>query len=144
MNIKEEYRPIITQICSELGVTLQEVESPLKQHDVVKCRNLIMTIIHSKRKYSLQKIGGLFNRDHATVLHAIRNCKSRIKVDNEYKSLYIKHGGNEFGIKSNDGRNDILEEIQEKEAVISQYKKVIDQYTKDINLLKRELIRKLK
>jgi chromosomal replication initiator protein len=51
-------------------------------------RQLAMTLIREFTRLSLIEIGSLFDRDHGTVIHAIKATRRRIETDPTTAELY--------------------------------------------------------
>lgn len=60
-------------VCSYYGVELKDMLSDRRQIDVARARQIAMFLSRSMTPKSFPNIGQLFNRDHTTVLHAIRS-----------------------------------------------------------------------
>jgi chromosomal replication initiator protein len=64
---------IIAGIAAEYGFTVSEITGPSRTRDVVMVRQLAMVEVRKRKPaLSLPQIGRLFNRDHTTVLYALR------------------------------------------------------------------------
>jgi chromosomal replication initiation ATPase DnaA len=59
-------------IAKEYGATLEQVASPLRYKHVARARRALMSLVREKFDWSFPAIGQLFNRDHTTVILAIR------------------------------------------------------------------------
>lgn len=94
-NKENEKKDIIINIC----------QHHMKPHDLfayantrkrpyVQMRQLAMYILREQTKLTLEQIGAIFNKDHATVLHACRQMEifaiDESFYDYEMKSLYTK------------------------------------------------------
>jgi len=61
-----------TMVCSFYQIDTKVLNSNNRKREVVKCRQTVMYILKKNSGMSLSTIGRLFNKNHATVLHAIR------------------------------------------------------------------------
>jgi len=59
-----------------------------RKTEVVEARQVAMVIIKNNTRLSLSKIGSLFGRDHATVLHAAKVVPRYIEVDKQYAKFW--------------------------------------------------------
>ena len=71
------------------GVTISDLSSKNRKQSIVLARQMAIFIAHEMTSLSLSKIGKHFgNRDHSTVLHAIKRIKERTKKEPEIKDEY--------------------------------------------------------
>jgi chromosomal replication initiation ATPase DnaA len=65
-------KEIIAQICDSSGFTFDELAGPSRRAKICKVRQELMCRLKLEAKMSSPQIGALLNRDHTTVLHALR------------------------------------------------------------------------
>jgi hypothetical protein len=65
-------REIIREVCREYHITLDEMASDARNHRVIQPRQLAMALCYQFSGNSFPAIGGMFNRDHTSVIHACR------------------------------------------------------------------------
>ncbi|CAB5495178.1 chromosomal replication initiator protein DnaA [Bathymodiolus thermophilus thioautotrophic gill symbiont] len=71
------------------GVTISDLSSKNRKQSIVLARQMAIFIAHEMTSLSLSKIGKHFgNRDHSTVLHAIKRIKERTEKEPEIKDEY--------------------------------------------------------
>jgi len=70
-------------VCSTLGVSQQAMLSPSRASDVAHARQIAMYLSRELTDLSLAEIARQFNRDHTTVLHAVRVVSGRAAGDAE-------------------------------------------------------------
>jgi chromosomal replication initiator protein len=68
-------------VCAALGITRAELLSPSRTERVVRARQLGMYLARDLTSLSLAEIARAFDRDHTTVLHAIRAVEGRLEPD---------------------------------------------------------------
>lgn len=73
---------IIKGVSSYYGVSEKVLKGPLRTKTVVEVRWVAMQQIHEETTLSLTEIGGLFNRDHATVCHALKQLEKEDEPEN--------------------------------------------------------------
>ncbi|HEY8467554.1 MAG TPA: chromosomal replication initiator protein DnaA [Solirubrobacterales bacterium] len=66
-------------VCSVLGISREELLSPRRTPRVARARQLAMYLCRELTPLSLAQIAREFDRDHSTVLHAIRAVESRLE-----------------------------------------------------------------
>lgn len=75
---------IITCTCEYFNVREEDIFGKSRKADIVTVRQMSMYLAHKHTKLTASKIGiYVGNRDHATVLHGIKNIEGRLKVDKE-------------------------------------------------------------
>ncbi|RVG88690.1 helix-turn-helix domain-containing protein [Sinorhizobium meliloti] len=85
--IPEEVEPVavrrsMKEICLDVlqrfpGATLEDVKGPRRSRYIVAARHTCVYAIYAERKdISFTSLGRFFERDHTTVLHAIRNIEN--------------------------------------------------------------------
>ena len=75
---------IIRRVCSYYGIEEIILKSPTRKKEVVIPRQVAMYCIKKYTHLGLKEVGTMFNRDHATVLHAINAIQNLMDTDKEY------------------------------------------------------------
>jgi chromosomal replication initiator protein len=70
-------------VCSVRGVSRQDLLSPKRSSRISHARQLAMYLARQETSLSLAQIARNFNRDHSTVLHAIRTVSTRLEPGSE-------------------------------------------------------------
>jgi chromosomal replication initiator protein len=70
-------------ICSVRGVSRQDLLSAKRTSRISHARQLAMYLTRQETSLSLAQIAREFNRDHSTVLHAIRTVSTRLGPESE-------------------------------------------------------------
>lgn len=79
---------VIEAVCSYFNVKFSELKSKKRTKSISLPRQIAMYILRDKLNISLQEIGEILGgRDHSTVLHSISQIDSKIKKDNELKTI---------------------------------------------------------
>ncbi len=68
-------------VCSQYGVSLEELGSRSRRREISVPRQVAMYLARKHTEDSLVDIGRIFNRNHATVLHAIKVMNQRLRSD---------------------------------------------------------------
>jgi chromosomal replication initiator protein len=76
-------RAIQDAVAAVLGVTREELLSPRRTPKVARARQLAMYLTRELTPLSLAQIAREFDRDHSTVLHAIRTVTGRLEPGSE-------------------------------------------------------------
>lgn len=73
-------RGIQEQVCREYGITMPEMLGPSRAKKYAFPRMVAMQMCVLQNKWSLTQIGDRFNRDHTTVMHAVKT----LTADHDY------------------------------------------------------------
>lgn len=74
-------------MCSVFAINLTDMLSSTRVRSVVIARQIAMYLSKELTNYSYSEIGKVFgNRDHSTVIHAVKNIKDRISTDSGFNS----------------------------------------------------------
>ncbi len=68
-------------VSRQYGVSLEDMGSRSRKRDICIPRQVAMYLSRKYTEESLVDIGSIFNRDHATVLHAIQVTRQRMRCD---------------------------------------------------------------
>lgn len=79
---------IVNTICNHQDCDIDLVLTNTREGKITKCRQLCMYFVRKNTKLSLKEIGVLFNRNHATVLFAIKTVKNLCDTDKAYKKNF--------------------------------------------------------
>ena len=78
-------------VASHFNLNIQEMLSPRRSRSLARPRQIAMYLAKQHTTNSLPDIGRKFsNRDHTTVIHAVKKIDERIKKDNEIKQSVIE------------------------------------------------------
>ena len=79
---------IIREVCKYYSIEESALRGQSRVKDTATARQIAMFLIRSQTKLSLHEIGREFdNRDHTTVLHAIKRVEQRMKEDNSLTEI---------------------------------------------------------
>lgn len=77
---------IIDSVSNSFGVTSSDIKSDKRQAEITQARQAAMYIIKELTDLTLKDIGGYFGKNHATVLHSVKQCKEKMDESPNYKS----------------------------------------------------------
>lgn len=72
---------IINRVCTRYGVTFEELKAKSRKREYVFPRHLLMYLLTKKAGMTLADAGRLLDRDHTTVIHAIKCIEDYIETD---------------------------------------------------------------
>jgi len=90
---------IQNHVASYFNLNIQEMLSPRRSRALARPRQIAMYLAKQHTTNSLPDIGRKFaNRDHTTVIHAVKKIDELIKKDNEIRQSIIEIKKNYFKI----------------------------------------------
>ena len=81
---------VIANTCEQFNISMDDIKSKSRKSDIVIPRLLTMHILRSNTLLTLDEIGIVFNRDHTTVISAIRSTNNMLETDCNIKEEYQK------------------------------------------------------
>jgi chromosomal replication initiator protein len=78
--LQEQQERLIELTCSYFHVDRKPVMGKLRVAKYVQARHVLMYLFRTKLKMGLNQIGEYFDRDHTTVLFAVRNIENCLEV----------------------------------------------------------------
>lgn len=72
--------------CSVLGIESQKLYMVTRKREIVNARQIIFFLVRPCYLLSLGSIGKHYGKDHATVLHGIRQVAGHIETDREFRA----------------------------------------------------------
>lgn len=78
---------ILKICCKYFNETIENVTEKCRKSEITQIRFLIMAAIRKHTNASLPKIGGIFKRDHTTVMHALKRVNNDEKLIQNFKEL---------------------------------------------------------
>ena len=66
----------IDEVCEDYNITYEQIISPTRLRIISLPRQVAMYKLH-QLGYSLMEIGKIFNKDHTTVIHAVRKIEQQ-------------------------------------------------------------------
>ncbi len=67
---------IVTDVARQTGITVGQLKGELRYANICRARHMAMWIIRRNTNLSLPLIGAIFDRDHTSVIHALRKVES--------------------------------------------------------------------
>ena len=68
-------------VCTHFKVTSEDIRSTKRSNDIAYPRQIAMFLCHELTDVSWPTIGGFFNRDHSTVIHAHKKIQNLTESD---------------------------------------------------------------
>ena len=91
---------LVKIICRNRGITEQDLMSKSRLHSLVMSRHEFCFLARNKTKLSLNMIGALIGKNHATVLHSIKTWENLLETDFNIRAYHMRTL-NELNFKSN-------------------------------------------
>ena len=83
------FNKIIYFVGKEVDYSIEELKIRSRKREFVFPRQLYMFFLQRHTKITLNDIGRIFERDHATVLHAKRVVNNLIDTDRRIKNIFL-------------------------------------------------------
>lgn len=87
-NINEDLFEILSKVSTSTMISIEKMRSKRRNRPIVEARQIFCKIAKEETYYTLDEIGSIINKDHATVIHSCRTAKNLIKTNKEYKKKY--------------------------------------------------------
>lgn len=125
----EDLSPILTEYYELIGV----IPNNTRQEDQVFARSAMMVVM--RNHMTLMQIGRIFDRNHASVLHAIRNHEDNYNWSKMYQHFYevAQDVWNSNPTKDIKARNKLI-------ATLTRHKMRIQELEAEVNNLKNRTI----
>lgn len=82
---------IVNVVCNHLNVSIEEFQSKSKKRYLVQPRQIAMSLAKKYTQCSLAVIGKQCgDKDHSTVIHAIKTVSNLLETDKQFKMLYTE------------------------------------------------------
>jgi len=76
---------IIQDVCEVYGIELCDLMSNRRHRILVEPRQVLFYILHKKMNIPCVKVGKMFNKNHATVLHGANNIKTFMENEKDLR-----------------------------------------------------------
>lgn len=94
----EQSETIREDMLNYRGLKLEDVLGQKRDRYVSDTRKLIFYFVYKNTTLSLKKIGELLNKDHATVLHHVRNMEDILTTNDKF-SVMARELAQRFSLK---------------------------------------------
>ena len=82
---------ILQQVIATFGIDTKSINSKSRKREIVWARQAAMSLCKKYTTQSVSRIGQVIgNRDHATVLHALKNVDDLLETEVEFREKYQK------------------------------------------------------
>jgi len=89
-NTSQIHEKIMQIVCIVCNVKKKEISSRTRTRNLVNARVLFSHLVNKYTSYTKTRIGRMINRDHASVLHYLKNHPIFVECDFEYKLLHTQ------------------------------------------------------
>jgi chromosomal replication initiator protein len=72
---------LIKDVCEEYGIEMDDLFSKSRYRILVEPRQVLFYILHKKLNIPCQKVGKMFDKNHATILHGANQIKNFMEFD---------------------------------------------------------------
>lgn len=81
---------VIANTCEQYNISIDDIKSKSRKGPIVIPRLLTMHILRYNTLLTLDEIGIIFNRDHTTVINAVKSTNNMLQTDYDFKEEYQK------------------------------------------------------
>ena len=81
---------VIANTCEQFNISMDDIKSKSRKSVFAIPRLLTMHILRYNTLLTLDEIGIAFNRDHTTVINAIKSTNNMLQTDYDFKEDYQK------------------------------------------------------
>lgn len=71
----EQVARAVKDASNMFGVPIEDIYGKRRTRTVVRARQFAMALIRNRTSMSFPEIGGVFGKDHSTVIHAVKRIK---------------------------------------------------------------------
>lgn len=75
MTDREVIEPLLESMSAASGLSVDELRSDTNRRDVTSCRFILFMYIRDSLGWTTSRTGGIFGRDHATVIYGTRRAR---------------------------------------------------------------------
>jgi len=79
---------LVDKVCEKYTIRKHDVFSKGRTTDVVRARSIVYNLLHEEYNVSVSSMGRLFNQDHTTVLHSLKNKLERKRYWNPGNTIW--------------------------------------------------------
>ena len=142
MTNSEALRDYYEEYCQKVDMTLDQLYSKSRKRDLVEKRMVLMYTLRKSVGMTLHKIAHSLNKNHATIIHAVKSIENFIKVYPHIQRYYdaadeclINHKENLIEYY----RSPILTEIERNRALVDILIDSNDKLKTRVKKLKKQL-----
>lgn len=78
---------VLNDVAETFNVTKEEMTGKRRNREFADARHVAQYLIHVKMNRTCTATGAIFNRDHSTVLHAVKNVNNRMETETNFRRL---------------------------------------------------------
>lgn len=86
---KQQFDHIIQRIAEQMDLTVEAIMSEQRTQNISNARQVAMFIAKTHFHWTLEKIGSYFNKNHATVIYAIKSFQHHMAQDPHHRQAII-------------------------------------------------------
>lgn len=86
---KQQFDHIIERIATQMDLSVEAIMSEQRTQNISNARQVAMFIAKTHFHRTLEKIGSYFNKNHATVIYAIKSFQHHMEQDPHHRQAII-------------------------------------------------------
>ena len=79
---------LVDKVCQKYTVSKHDVFSKGRTADVVRARSIVYNLLHEEYNVSVSSMSRVFNQDHTTVLHSLKNKSEKKRYWNPGNTIW--------------------------------------------------------
>jgi len=79
---------IAGSVCEVCNVSMDELKSKNRSAPITEARKIYAHLARRLYMFTYRRLGEYINRDHSTMVIAVRTCENFIEIDPNFKELY--------------------------------------------------------
>ena len=81
---------VLNDVAHAFNVTKKEMTSKSRKKEFVEARHVAMYLIHKKLNRTQEATGEIFDRDHSTVVHALKKVNNIMETEKDFRRTVNK------------------------------------------------------
>ena len=77
-------------ICNELDVSMYDLQSTSRKHELSEARAIIIYILKIRTKLKWREIGAIFNRQHCTAIYSYSYVEDQMSISKQYELKILR------------------------------------------------------
>jgi len=82
------FRKVVEAVSNVTGIKEDDILGRRRMRPIVDARHMAIRLLRIKSSLTLANIGGLFDRDHTSVIHALSSSQDMMDIDLYYRKEF--------------------------------------------------------
>ena len=85
---EQSFDTVVELVANYYGIAVEEIKSDSRKKEITTARQILMLLAKKYFKWTLERIGEYFGKNHATAIYAIGNIEKKLKTDENIQHDY--------------------------------------------------------